>query len=629
MCGIAGLLGYGKHAARDIEKMKERMVHRGPDGAGTWQDTDDDVYLGHRRLAILDLSESGAQPMVSHSGRFVLTYNGEIYNHPLLKEKLAEKGVTSFRGTSDTEILLEALEHLGIDETLSLSKGMFAFALYDREEKTLTLARDRIGEKPLYYGHVGDAFVFASDIGCIRALSAFDAPVNEKVLPLYFAHGYIPAPYTIYKGIHKLQPGCVLRTKMPFAKGTEEIRHYWSVREAAVKGLARPFQGNFDEASEELERLIREALRGQTKADVPVGAFLSGGIDSATTVALMQDISPGKVRSFTIGMEEEGYNEAVYAKEIAAHLGTEHTELYIHEDDAKKVIPLLPKIFAEPFADSSQIPTYLVSKMTREHVTVSISGDAGDELFGGYNVYGKTEAVWQKVHGIPHPLRRAAAAVIAHTPLRSLGRLEEVACLLDAATPEEMYHRVAYKDRLKNRVPLYREILPYAGSPEVAGADVLGDPLKDMMLVDMCLYHPDDILVKVDRCAMAVSLETRVPLLDRDVVEFALTLPRSFLRAGDTGKLILRDVLYRHVPREMMERPKKGFAIPVMKWLEKGDLRDWAETMLAGDKIRKEGFLDAVTVRRIWEDYTKKGKWRDVIWFLLMFEAWLEGHYRS
>ena len=625
MCGIAGLLRYGNTAARDIEVMKERMVHRGPDGGGTWCSPEDDVCFGHRRLSVIDLTETGAQPMLSHSERFVLTFNGEIYNHPLLKEKLAAKGVTSFRGTSDTEILLESLEHLGVDETLRLAKGMFAFALYDREEKTLLLARDRVGEKPLYYGRAGEGFVFASDIGCIRALPAFEASVNEKVLPLYFAHGYIPAPYTIYRGVHKLQPGCVLTIKAPFAKDTEDIRPYWSMKESALQGRANPFRGSFAEASAELERLVKEALKGQTVADVPVGAFLSGGIDSATTVALMQDLSPGKVRSFTIGMEEKGYNEAVYAKEIAAHLGTEHTELYISEKDAQAVIPLLPEMFSEPFADSSQIPTYLVSKMTREHVTVSISGDAGDELFGGYNVYGGVEKIWKKIRGIPRPLRTAAAAVILKTPLWRAGRMDVIGRMVDAGSPEELYRRVSYSDTWTNRLTRTGELPPYALSPEVAGADVLGDPVKDMMLVDLCLYHPDDILVKVDRCAMAVSLETRVPFLDRDVVEFAWTLPREYLRKGDRGKLVLRDVLYRHVPKEMMERPKKGFSIPVAVWLKEGALRDWAEALLAPERIRREGFLRADAVSEIWKQYREKGRWREVIWFLLMFEAWLEG----
>ncbi|MBR5969551.1 MAG: asparagine synthase C-terminal domain-containing protein, partial [Lachnospiraceae bacterium] len=455
-------------------------------------------------------------------------------------------------------------------------------------------------------------------------LSAFDHPVNEKVLPLYFAHGYIPAPYTVYKGIYKLKPGCTLTIKAPFAKGTEDIRLYWSVKECALSGRAHPFKGSFSEASAELERRIKEALRGQTVADVPVGAFLSGGIDSATTVALMQDISPGKVRSFTIGMEEEGYNEAVYAKEIAAHLGTEHTELYISERDAQAVIPLLTEMFAEPFADSSQIPTYLVSKMTREHVTVSISGDAGDELFGGYNVYGNVEQIWNRIRHIPRPVRKLSASFIGHTPLHRVYRMDLVGNMVDAATPEELKARVAFSDSLKNRITRAKTLPPYAMSPEVAGADVMGDPVKDMMLIDLCLYHPDDILVKVDRCAMAVSLETRVPLLDRDVVEFAWTLPRDYLRRENRGKLVLRDVLYRHVPKEMMERPKKGFSIPVRQWLKEGKLRDWAEALLSPEKLRGEGFLDADVVTRIWEDYTKKGQWRECIWSLLMFEAWLE-----
>ena len=627
MCGIAGLLRYGERAERDIEVMKERMAHRGPDAGGTWRDADDDVFFGHRRLAVLDLSETGAQPMRSASGRFVICYNGEIYNLAALRKKLLEKGIRDFRGTSDTELLLEALEHLGISETLACVKGMFAIALFDTHEKTLTLIRDRVGQKPLYYGFVNDAFVFASDLGSISALSAFQNPVNTKVLRLYFLHGYIPAPYSIYEDIWKLQPGCVLTLPAPYTRESISVSPFWSMRDAALHGVRHPFPGSFEEASAELERLITASVSEQVVADVPVGAFLSGGIDSATTVAMMQTVTPGRVKSFTIGMEDPEFNEAQHAKEIAAHLGTTHTELYITDADARAVIPLLPAMYAEPFADSSQIPTYLVSKMTRQHVTVSLSGDGGDELFAGYNMYRHMQRIYQKIKGIPYPIRRAAGGVLRRMPFAESGRMQVAAALVDSRDPEDLYRNFYFRaEKLKQQIAKDASLPAYAFSPENAAGDVPGEPVKDWMLMDLLLYHPDDILVKVDRAAMAVSLETRIPLLDRDVMEFAWTLPLSYLYDEHCGKRILRDVLYRHVPREMMERPKTGFAVPVMKWLKDGELREWAEGLLDETKIRAQGFLRAETVRRIWRDLTERGIWRAQIWYILMFQAWLEGN---
>ena len=386
MCGIAGCCNFKGNVQENIERMKRRMVHRGPDAGGTYLSEDLQVALGHRRLSIVDLSEAGAQPMTSRSGRFVISYNGEIYNYRKIAEKLLkEKKVSAFRGSSDTEVLLEAFEAYGIKEAISLCKGMFAIALYDKKERILYLLRDRIGEKPLYYGQVGESFVFASDLGSLAVLDGFHNPVNRDVLGLYFVHGYIPAPYSVYENIYKLEPGTILKVGLPF-RGLDSVRteKYWSLKETARKGQESPFRGSAKEAADTLEHLLKEAISDQMEADVPVGAFLSAGIDSSTVVALMQSLNRGKVKSFTIGMEDKRFDEAVYAKEIAAHLGTEHTELYITEKDAKSVIPKLSGMFGEPFADSSQIPTYLVSKMTREHVTVSLSGDGGDELFCGY-----------------------------------------------------------------------------------------------------------------------------------------------------------------------------------------------------------------------------------------------------
>ncbi len=636
MCGIAGLIRFGERSEENIERMKERMLHRGPDAGGTWKSDDGEVVLGHRRLAIVDLSETGAQPMLSHSGRFAMVYNGEIYNHRELRQRLLdEKKVSAFRGTSDSEVMLEAFEAYGTAEALQFMKGMFAVALYDREEKKLQLFRDRIGEKPLYYGFVpgssgGKAFAFASDLGCIACLDGFDLPVEQGVLPIYFTHGYIPAPYTIYKGIRKLTPGRILTIRAPFTEAEISEETYWSVEEAALRGTKNPFKGSFEEASQELERLMRASIRDQMVADVPVGAFLSAGIDSSTIVSLMQAESPGSVRSFTIGMEDPKYNEAEVAAQIAQHLGTQHTEMYITDQDAKAVIPLLPKMFAEPFADSSQIPTYLVSRMTRQHVTVSLSGDAGDELFCGYTSYASVERIWGKLSRIPAPLRKPASGIVLHSPLVKKDIYRIKGKLLGAAGPEEIYRLSHETDPLTAKIALVGNALPYAYT--LTGQDVLGEVNRDVMLMDMKMYHPDDILVKVDRTAMAVSLETRVPLLDKDIVEFAWTLPIDYLRSGageasrdgKHGKRILRDILYRHVPRELVDRPKKGFSIPISKWLKEPELRAWAEELLDPAAIKAQGYLDADVVHRIWTDFTEHGIWRIQIWYLLMFQAWVK-----
>lgn len=623
MCGIAGFCNRPQNWRQDIEKMNERMYHRGPDAGGVWANENADVVLGHRRLAIVDLSETGAQPMQSASGRYVCVYNGEIYNYKKLRDRLiAEKKVTAFRGTSDTEVLLEAFEAYGVRETIAMCKGMFAIALYDRQTRRLTLIRDRIGEKPLYYGFVNGSFVFASDIGSISALEGFNNAIDTEVLQLYFIHGYIPAPYSIYKDIYKLDAGCMLEIDAPYDKG--EISVYWSVREAAKYGQAHPFKGTRKEAADELERLLKEAVSEQMVADVPVGAFLSAGIDSSTIVALMQAQSQGRVRSFTIGMDDEKYNEAAYAAEIAKHLGTEHTELYISAKDAKEVIPKLSWIYGEPFADSSQIPTYLVSRMTRQHVTVSLSGDAGDELFCGYMSYSSIERIWDKMKGYPYGLRKLCSNILTSFPLIKNNQiLQTKSYLLGAKSPEHLYELSNAQEASNLNIALERSVHPYKHNQQPYGD--LQDTQNRIMLMDMEVYHPDDILVKVDRSAMAVSLETRVPMLDKDVVEFAWTLPIGYKKQGNEGKLVLKDVLYRYVPKEMMDRPKTGFAIPITKWLKEPELRDWAEALLDEKLIEKQGILNAREVRRIWTDFIENGNWRIQIWYMLMFQSWLAG----
>lgn len=597
------------------------MYHRGPDAGGVWANDDKSVVFGHRRLSIIDLSENGAQPMHSASGRYVCVFNGEIYNYRTIRDKLlSEKKVTAFRGGSDTEVLLAAFEAYGVRDTLALCKGMFAIALYDEETKRITLMRDRVGEKPLYYGFVNKSFVFASDIGSIRALDGFCNEIDTAVLQIYFIHGYIPAPYSIYKDIYKLDAGCILELDAPY--DTPKISPYWSVREVAKYGQAHPFCGTRQEAADELERLLKASIREQMVADVPVGAFLSAGIDSSTIVALMQAQSDLKVRTFTIGMEDPKYNEAAYAKEIAKHLGTQHTELYITPDDAKAVIPKLAHIFGEPFADSSQIPTYLVSKMTREHVTVSLSGDAGDELFCGYMTYASIDRIWGKMKSYPYALRKLASSLLVNCPLlKNKQILQTKAYLLGAKSPEHLYELSNAQEAGNLAVALDKNVHPYKHNTQPYG-DVQ-EPQSRIMLMDMEVYHPDDILVKVDRTAMAVSLETRVPMLDKDVVEFAWTLPIAYKKQGDVGKLVLRDVLYRYVPKEMMDRPKKGFSIPITKWLKEPQLRSWAEALLDRELIRRQGILNADVVWRMWTDYIKNDNWRIQLWYILMFQSWL------
>ena len=641
MCGIAGFCNWKKDWQKNIERMNEKMYHRGPDASGIWASDDHRVVLGHRRLSVVDLSPAGAQPMVSHNGRYVMAYNGEAYNYIKIKQMLLAEGrVTAFRGNSDTEVLLEAISAYGFQETLKMIKGMFAIALYDRQEQTLSLARDRVGEKPLFYGILkddinNDIFVFASDLNSISCLDGFSNPINAHVLGDYMRYGYIQAPYSVYEGIWKLQPGKILTLKTPFNKPS--ITTYWSMRETAVMGQKNLFRGSEREAAEELERLLQDAIAGQMAADVPVGAFLSAGIDSSTVVSLMQSLSQDRVRTFTIGMWDEKFNEAPAAKEIANHLGTKHTEVYIAEEDARQVIPHLADMFGEPFADSSQIPTYLVSKITREHVTVSLSGDGGDELFCGYNTYYSIDRIWNKTKRIPFPVRKMASVMIGAAGEVRHGGLATRARLLGAETIEDMYLRSEIGEGIslvKKQgktgaawIPdVWKEILPWEAGHTIMDeypGGLLEVPQHNLMLMDLLMYHPDDILNKVDRTAMAVSLETRVPMLDKDVIEFAWRLPLSYRSKDGVSKKILRDILYRYVPKELMERPKKGFSIPLHRWLKEPGLREWAESLLDPALIEKQSLLNPKAVRRLWDDYIQRDIWRAQIWYVLMLQEWM------
>lgn len=627
MCGIAGFCNGEFDWEKNINRMNERMYHRGPDASGIWASDDKSIVLGHRRLSIVDLTPGGAQPMKSHNSRYVIAYNGEIYNYKEIREKLIqEKRVTAFRGTSDTEVLLEAVSAYGLEETLKMSKGMFALALYDQKERILSLARDRVGEKPLYYGFVdGKTFAFASDINSLMCLDHFKNPVNRGILETYFRYGYIPAPYSIYEDIYKLEPGKILKIGAPFKE--YDISAYWSMQEAACYGQTHLFDGSEKEAAEELEKRLKNAISGQMTADVPVGAFLSAGIDSSTIVSLMQSLHSGKVRTFTIGMWEKDFNEAEIAGKIAKHLGTEHTELYITEEDAKEVIPKLGTMFGEPFADSSQIPTYLVSKMTREHVTVSLSGDGGDELFCGYQTYRSLDRIWQQTARIPALFRKPASTAILHSPWGKSGALATRARLLGATGIEDLYRRSEIGEGTNLLAPdVLRELAASEGERakcttvmDSYPAGLLPEPQHNLMLMDMLMYHPDDILTKVDRTAMAVSLETRVPMLDKDVVEFAWSLPISYKKQGEVTKKVLRDILYQYVPQELMERPKKGFSIPLHKWLKQPKLREWAESLIDREKIKEQGLLNGDKVWELWNDFIERDIWRVQIWYVLMF----------
>lgn len=617
MCGFAGVCQSNENYIEEITRMCDAITHRGPDHFGYWKDEQTGLIMGHRRLSIFDLSENGSQPMFSHDKRYVMVYNGEIYNAFDYKEKLiTDEKVKEFFSTSDTEILLEAFVHDGMD-AIKRMKGMFAIALYDRQEKTLYLLRDRAGEKPLYYGWVNGRFVFASDLASIKQINGFHAEIDRDALALYFRLSYIPAPMTIYKDIYKLQPGCMLKIKAPF---TEEpvITKYWDMEGEARIGEQNLFTGSFEEASEELERLLMESLRGQMLSDVPLGAYLSGGIDSPLIVSLMQKLSKNPIKTFTIGFEDPKFNEAQYAKDIAAHLGTEHTELYVTEKELQEVIPKIPQVFTEPFADNSLIPTYLVSKLAKSKVTVSLSGDAGDELFCGYNTYYKCENLWNKVNKIPLGLRKAGAAAL--TPMQKKGSYYRISECLKAENSVQLQEAVC------NRMDYYADhIVPGGVLPCNNEVPFLKDCKSSMLYKDICGYHPDDILVKVDRTGMMVSLENRVPMLDYDIIRFAFRLPIEYKYENGVSKRILKDILYRHVPEDMLNRPKKGFSVPIKEWLQNGPVADMARETLAGSRLVKDGYLDKKFFETVLREFEKDGSHSKLLWKLFVAEQWYQG----
>lgn len=610
MCGITGFWTPGGFALADarqtLETMTRRLRTRGPDGQGLWLDDAAGIAMGHRRLAVLDLSPAGRQPMQSSCGRYVVVFNGEIYNHDELRHSLDR---TNWRGHSDTETLLEAITTWGLSKTLEKSVGMFALALWDRHTRTLSLARDRVGEKPLYYGWHQGSFLFGSELKALREHPQFDRGVDRSALGSLIRKGFISAPLSIYQGVKKLLPGTFVRLEATDVGTTPSVQQYWSLAEVVARGLDSPFAGGPKDAVDELERLLKDAVTRQLVSDVPLGAFLSGGIDSSAVVATMQAISQHPVKTYCIGFADPDYNEADHARAVAQHLGTDHTEYVATPDDALKLIPILPEVYDEPFADMSQIPTLLVSGLARRSVTVALSGDGGDELFAGYGRYQQALAAWHKLEKIPLVLRRLLKPFLPPGVIKAG---------IDTPDVDSFYAFINTQWKTSPGLVLNEQRLTVP--PDYpAGLN----PISRMMFSDTLDYLPDDILVKVDRAAMFHSLETRVPLLDHRLVEFAWTLPFDLKHRENTGKWVLKELAYRYVPRQLLDRKKRGFAVPMNRWL-RYELRDWAEDMLSLARLSRHGYLDKITVRREWAAHlngTKENHYG--LWAVLMFQQWL------
>jgi asparagine synthase (glutamine-hydrolysing) len=641
MCGFAGLLDFRRDSTEEqlrstVTRMRDTLITRGPDDAGIWLDESSGIAFGHRRLSIIDLSPLGHQPMTSSNGRYVVAYNGEVYNYADIRRDLENTG-TTFRGHSDTEVLLAAVEAWGVERALPRFNGMFAIALWDRAARALFLARDRFGEKPLYYGRVGTTFVFGSELKALRAHPAFANPIDRASLREFVRFSCVPGARTIYEGIHKLLPGTWLRVREQHdAEAVPSA--YWSAADVARRGATHRFAGNAQDATDALDKLLQRAVSLRMISDVPLGAFLSGGIDSSAIVALMQNASAARIRTFTIGFSEEGYNEAGAAKQVATHLGTDHTELYVSAEQAREVIPMLPRMYDEPFADSSQIPTHLVCALARRQVTVALSGDAGDELFGGYNRYAWTNSLWRAMRMMPRASRRAVASVLTSVSTATwdavLKHVVSVAGRTRVPLAGDKVHKLATVLAASDALDLYVSLLSTWHDPATIVRHTVDEPVaiqatlssltEEMMLFDTQNYLPNDILVKVDRAAMAVSLETRVPFLDPDVFAFAWSLPlKHKVRAG-VGKVILRSVLARYLPRRLFERPKMGFGVPIDAWL-RGPLRDWCEELLSEERLRRDDYFEPRLIRLKWRQHLDGTRnWQHQLWPILMFQAWCQ-----
>ena len=642
MCGIAGFLTNNNLSFEQILKdMGNAITSRGPDSSGEWFDIKNCIGLAHRRLSILDLSKEGNQPMLSDSGRYIMIFNGEIYNHLKLRSKLESdfKNI-KWRGTSDTETILKCIELLGYDSTFRLLEGMFSVALWDRNKKNLILCRDRIGEKPLYYGWQANTFLFASELKSIKKHPDFTKKIDLNSLSLFFKYNYIPNPHSIYEGIKKLSPGTYI--SINYINRTEKIVRYWDLKSVIKKNNIITDTRTESEITKQLETLLKSKIKDQMLSDVPLGAFLSGGVDSSMIVALMQSISKEPIKTFTIGFEDQNFNEARFAKEIAEYLKTDHTELYVTSKDALDVVPLLHEIYDEPFADSSQIPTYLVSKLAKKYVTVSLSGDGGDELFAGYNRYLLANKIWPKINILPLSIRKYIGEFIRFISLEKWNKLfsfmnkistkkyifnqfgdkiYKFSYLLDSTDINDLYDKIisfwSHSDNIVKNISIENT------NEDINNYETIS-AIEKMMYTDMLTYLPDDILVKVDRAAMSVSLESRVPFLNHKIIEFTSRIPLHLKLRDNKTKWILKQILYNYVPKRLIERPKMGFGVPIDSWL-RGPLKDWAENLLDAEKLDKQGLLNTEIIRKKWNEHLSgKRNWQYHLWGVLMFQSWYE-----
>lgn len=644
MCGFTGFISLKNNLAFDglglVAEMGRSISHRGPDSHSEWHDKENGVYLSHRRLSIHDLSNDGIQPMTSNSGRYVIAYNGEIYNYKKIRKTLNERGIYGKQGESDTKVILDAIELWGVKESLTIFNGMFAFALWDNFEESLYLVRDRFGEKPLYYGLHGNSFIFGSELKSLKLHPEFSPEICCNSLSLYLKYSYIPAPFSIYKDTFKLLPGHLIKITQNNIGTPEE---YWSLSETVTRSKKNSFDGSYEEAKKHLDTMLRDSIRDRIQADVPVGTMLSGGVDSSLTTAIAADVSSQKIKSFTVAVDTPGFNEAMAAKEVSRHLDTEHTELHFNMELLIDTIPKLSEIYDEPFADSSQIPTYLVSNLVKDHVTVAISGDAGDEIFGGYTRYFQSDRLWDVLKRSPYFLRRLSKSAILTVPPNSIDRLlrpiksilpgelavghigsriHKLANVLDVKSTDDLYDRL-----ISNEIAPETLLLDSSGltMPAYISAPSSLQSIEKMMYCDSLGYLPGDILTKVDRASMAVSLETRIPFLDHDIAAFAWSLPLDMKVYKNTGKRILKDLLYTYVPRKLVDRPKQGFGLP-LDYLLRTTLKDWASSLLDETRIKQDGFFNAKIISELWMQHSAGDKNHShQIWSILMFNQWLDG----
>tara|TARA_A100001011_G_scaffold377886_1_gene442047 strand:+ start:1017 stop:2930 length:1914 start_codon:yes stop_codon:yes gene_type:complete len=636
MCGITGFISSQvPNPIKIMNNMIGTLLHRGPDNTAVWNDLNG-VNIAHSRLSIIDLSEFGNQPIFSKSGRYVMVFNGEIYNHQVLRKEIDSLTNIKWNGSSDSETFVELIDFFGIKEALIKSRGMFAISVWDVKEKKLTLARDRLGEKPLYYGWQNNSFIFGSELKSLQKFPGFKKEIDRGALALYLRYNSIPAPHSIFKNIYKLSPGAMISIDLDLKKNKEIF--YWSTIEEANNGKSNTFSGSYQSAVDTLESKLLDAVSSQMHADVPLGAFLSGGVDSSTIVALMQKQSSKKVKTFSIGFDDNRFNEATHAKSVANHLDTDHNEMYVTSKDALNVLPLLPDIFDEPFADSSQIPMYLVSKVAKSKVTVCLSGDGGDELFGGYNRYLIASKFWSRISKMPGPAKGMLTYLIKNIKPQSWDKISNLfyknkysnfgfklhkgADTLESENIDDLYFNLISTIKKPSEWLIDSEEYSspnYNFNPQISG-------IERMMIKDLTGYLPTDILTKVDRTTMSTSLEARTPFLDKEIVKFALSLPLEYKIRSETGKSVLRDVLYKYVPRNMIERPKMGFGFPLEEWM-RGELRAWCESLLNENKLKEDGYFNYKLIRKKWNEHlTGNTDWHHQLWNVLIFQAWLENN---